>query len=122
MTTLSIGSTVWIFDENYRVYTKDGPGWGRIIYREHFRPHEIVGETGVSWVLDDGRKVNKKTLKTHRNAFEPVLTSEEDIDKVCWMREHRQGITRMVGNLNRFSDYDKLISIADMVGYKAVDG
>jgi len=48
---LKVGDTVWVFDINRRVY--DGNGLGaKIIYREHFRPVHIIGETSRSWILD----------------------------------------------------------------------
>ncbi len=51
---LGIGSTVWIFDENHRVYVKGAGHFsaGHLIYREHWRPTNITSETRVSWVLD----------------------------------------------------------------------
>lgn len=114
--TLSIGSTVWVFDENYRVYDydKSSGGSGKIIYREHFRPRKITGETRISWVLEDGTKVNKKTLKTHPDAFDAVLTSEEQIDQACWVHEHRYPIERLIHRCN----YAQLKAIAEIVGYQ----
>lgn len=69
MTNLSIGSIVYLFDPNHRVYPKDENGrnkWGsNPIYREHFVPVVITGETARSWIVDRYRsqiKINKKII------------------------------------------------------------
>ena len=115
MTDLAVGSTVYVFDENRRVYTKpaDG-GWGEIIYREHFRPRKIVGETSRSWVLEgyDEAKVNKKTLAG-------VYVDDEAVDRACWIHDNAHKISYQVGNLTKQGDYDKLRAIAEIIGYGA---
>lgn len=106
--TLDIGSRVWMFDANRRVYErKAGQAHSSApIYREHFRPLEIVGETRLSWILSNGSKVRKKTL-------DGVLVSESQIDEACWVNDHLYMISRAVG---RCTDASVLRQIAALLG------
>ncbi len=81
--SLGIGSTVWTFDPNRRVYDKTKRGGP--IYREHFRPRTIVGETRVSWILDgwDAQKVNKKTLAG-------IFPTEQHVNDAAYMHDIRR--------------------------------
>lgn len=94
---LKIGDTVWRFDGNRRVYRQPGTysGGGAPIYREHFEPLKIVGETKVSWIMERGWKANKKTLKGEASSFEyggrGFFTAEQLEDDI-WQHEHRHGI------------------------------
>lgn len=61
---ISVGDTIWMFDINHRVYEERhfAP-----VYEKHFLPHQIVGETPQSWLVEEfGReiKVNKKTMRS----------------------------------------------------------
>ena len=90
---MKVGDTVYIFNENRRVYPPAPKGhlWppGGPIYREHFRPVQIVGETKVSWILQyDNRKVNKKTL-------EGIYTIEQ-VDDRCWKNDHAHKLLEYV--------------------------
>lgn len=112
MTNLKVGSTVWVFDVNRRVYPpREGVNTcgNAPIYREHFRPMPITGETRVSWVLRDGRKVSKRTL-------DGICTTTAQIDAACWVHDHVHAISRAV---ERCEDATILREIASLVGYKA---
>jgi hypothetical protein len=83
-----VGDTIWIFDENRRVYARDASGkmFGAAIWREHWRPTKITGETKVSWVTRDGMKINKK--KPGGN----VALDEAAIDRACYVKDNRHRI------------------------------
>lgn len=106
---MKIGDTIYTFDINRRVYDKPGLG-GSIIYREHFRPHVIVGETKLSWVTDRGGKAKKKaSTPRERGGF---FTAEEVEDDV-WQHSHRH---RLRDLLDR-ADPKTLRKVADVLGY-----
>ncbi len=88
---------MWLFDSNHRVYPKGGVGGGPI-FREYFIPRKIIGETRVSWVLDDDRKVSKKELQTKGGygLSSNVFTSKEQIDDECWVQDERHRVVRAV--------------------------
>lgn len=98
---LKIGSTVWLFNVNRRVYAKrDGHGGGPI-YRHHFEPLEIIGETRVSWLCGPAwspRKVNKKTMETAGGygLSTHVFASQQEVDDACWIHENKPAIERAV--------------------------
>jgi len=107
MTTLSVGSIVYVFNENNRVYPKDGGISASPIYREYFQPMKIVGETTRSWLLSNGMKISKKTL-------DGIYIDDEAVDQACWVREHKWKIIRKAENIR---DYETLRKLADLVGY-----
>lgn len=102
---LSIGSTIYVYDGNYRVYAANNNG---PIYREHWRPMEITGETSRSWITAWGEKVPK------RGAHHGVAFTIKEVDDMCWMNDHRYKIEREVG---RIRDSIKLREIAKIIGY-----
>jgi hypothetical protein len=111
---LKIGSTVWIFDENRRVYPKDKSGGSGPIYREHFSPEIIDGETRTSWLIRskhwrkaDWIRINKKNPQ--------CCVSIEEVDEQCWAQEHRYKIMQLA----QTADYKTLRKIAELVGYEA---
>jgi hypothetical protein len=127
--TLAIGSTVWIFDENRRVYPDKKLPKGQLwpssapIWREHWRPCVIVGETRVSWLVghtkDDTypRKINKKDLAA--GSVRCVLTSEVDIDAACYVHDHAYKIGSRVQHIaGGFAAAETLRKIAALVGYE----
>lgn len=107
MTTLAVGSAVWYFDQNYRVYPKNGGIGNSPIFREHFRPIKIEGETSRSWVLADGRKISKATLVG-------IYIDQDAIDRECWIHDHKW---RIIRSAERINDYDTLRKLAELVGY-----
>jgi hypothetical protein len=122
---LAIGSTVWIFDAERRVYAKEkmSPGklWysGAPIWREHWRPTAIVGETRVSWILgyDRGRKISKRDLAA--GTVRGALTSEADLDAACYVNDHAHKIADRVQRISGgLAAAETLRKIATLVGYE----
>lgn len=109
---LGIGSTVWHFDQNRRVYT-DAPKdriWGDLIYREHWHPVEITGENRRSWITSYGKAPKNGS---HRGwAF-----SQAEVDDDCWRDEHRSWIGDLRDTVRRCRDRGILRQIAALVGY-----
>jgi hypothetical protein len=89
---LGIGSTIWMFDINRRVYPKPRSEYsGGPIYREHWRPVTIEGETSRSWVTSwYGKKVPK------RGKSQGIAFTEAEVEADVWAKEHRSKIVRMV--------------------------
>lgn len=120
--TIGVGSTVWVFDENRRVYPKEklppGKLWpsGPPIWREHWRPTAIKGETRVSWILENGRKVNKRDLADGK--VRGVLTSEADLDAACYVNQHAREVGERVQRLAGGQKAAEVLrQIAALVGY-----
>jgi hypothetical protein len=119
---VGVGSTVWLFDENRRVYP-DGPDGrrsfgSRLIWREHWRPTKIVGETRVSWILghSHGRKISKRDLAA--GTVRGVLTNEADLDAACYVNEHAHAVSERVRRLaGGRKAAEVLRRIAALVGY-----
>jgi len=104
--------TIWFKDINHRVYERgeDGRAVGGPVYREHWRPYEVVSETKQSWVLLSGLKVPKNPAK-RSSSF--ALTQEE-VEQDIWINDHRAEIAQLI---YRFEDVEKLKQIAKIVGY-----
>jgi hypothetical protein len=113
---VSVGSNVWLFDENRRKYRERKPGelyaGGGPIWREHWAPRQIVGETSRSWILNGPRceKIPKKGVNLSVVAF-----SEADIDRRAWVNDNKYLIERAVGRIN---DFELLQRVAAMVGFE----
>ena len=99
---------VFIYDENRRIYKKGA--CGTAIYREHWRKHEIVGETSRSWVTKWGNKVPKRNYLHRLYCF-----SEQELDERCYVHENRYRISDLV---RREWNYERLRKIAELIGYK----
>lgn len=117
-----IGATVWHFDENRRVYTHDdGTRSSGPIWRKHWEPWVIVGETSRSWIAlpsswyikDPASKFARKLPK--KGVLSTWCWSEEEIDRRAWAREHKYKIADRV---QRVVDPDVLKKIAELVGYE----
>lgn len=112
-----VGSVVYRFDINRRVYEKnaEGKAVGGPIYREYFRKYYIIGEEGRSWIYsstpDGPYHQNNKIGKTKAK---DVFYSEAEVDRQCWMEYHRYRICRAV-ELCR--DVAKIKAIAEIIGY-----
>jgi hypothetical protein len=117
---MQVGDNVWIFDSNRRVYKDDkGNETNRAWYRGHFREQFIIGETTQSWIVGDQWqspydryiiKVNKKTLtyKYEYGRDGHLYTSEEEVNRKCWIEENKH---RIHNDVNYCNDYDKLMKI-----------
>lgn len=111
-----IGQTVWVFDPNRRVYRKNaaGCGFGAPVYREHFRPIVISGETSRSWTVGDGRwqiKIPKAGGAVRGNIFMTEAAVNDDV----WIKEHKYRIESLVG---RLTDVETLRKVAALIGYE----
>src|SRR5947209_4689039 len=106
--TLKVGDMIWEFDHNRRRYPKDGGVTRSPIYREHWRPVEIIGETSRSWIV--GKRKVPKTGEHRGFAF-----SEQEVDDDCWLHEHRPSISSA---LYRVEDVNVLRQVAEIIGWK----
>lgn len=105
-----IGKTVWFFDENYRTYVTDANGRSRggPIYREHWRPVVITGETSRSWVTDYYGKIPKKGPRVGW-----ALTQKE-VDDDCWVHSYRGHVANA---LHTCRNADVIREVARVLGY-----
>lgn len=115
---LKVGSPVWVWDENCRVYRKsaDGRSTGGVIWREHWQKKEITSETRISWVIGENHWNQIKFPK--RNPREkPWLFcfSEEELDQRCYVAENRH---RIASALQNCEDYAMLKTVARAIGYE----
>ena len=117
---LIIGSTVWVFDHNHRVYRKDANGRsvGGPIYREHWVPTEITGETARSWITRYGKfpKKDQECSLIPQGGYSPltVAFTEAAVDDNVWQRDHAVRIADLVRN----ADAHTLRKIAELIEYK----
>lgn len=121
---MQVADKVWIFDINTRRYEDDkGNKLDRCWYRGHFVEKYIVGETKQSWIVGhkeasiDNRsnlKVNKKTLtyKSNYGTDGKLYTSEEEINRACWLHDNHYRIQEQV---RWCKDYDKLKKIEEIL-------
>lgn len=118
--TFKIGDILYRFDGNYRVYPKREEGGlprGGPIYREHFRPSAIIGETRLSWVIDGDYKVSKRDMScpaAKQCGGRGIFTLQEMEDDI-WSHEHRHKIGRLI----EMCDIDKLKKVAELLEYKS---
>ena len=106
-----VGDTIWVFDRNHREYSKDNGS--APIWRAHWRPRKVTGETSRSWVLEYGGKCPKKRRTIDMSAF---AFSQEEIAEQEWVRQHPAYIRRQLM-------YEPLTipqwkQIAEIIGYK----
>jgi len=124
-----VGSSVWVFNENRRVYAKglgDGHLWSSSapIWREHWEPLLVVGETRVSWIIghslkypDVERKISKRDLADGKVIG--VLTSAADLDAACFVHDHGRKIADRVARISGGRKAaETLRQIAALVGYE----
>lgn len=125
MSNLNMGDTLYLFDSNRRVYPnvtddekKAGKIWpsGGPIYREHFRPLLIAGETPGTWVLEPGRlTVNKKTLKARRTAFgQECVYTKDQVDAKVYIHDNATRIAALVEhchNVDLLKRIDKMLQV-----------
>lgn len=109
---MKIGDTIWIFDQNRRVYPKGGGIGKGPIWREHWRPEQIIGETKRSWLVGSEWRPIKVDKKEPRQR---VAFSQEEIDLHEFVECHGHRIADAIG---RIRDYATLKRIADLIGYK----
>ncbi len=112
-TQIAVGSKVWVFDANKRVYAKDekGRAFGPPIHREHWVEREVVSETSRSWIVGRGWEQIKVPKKGPRRG---VCFSLQEVEQDCWVNSHRYRIAQAVER----ASYEQLIAIAEIVGFK----
>jgi hypothetical protein len=120
---MKIGDIVYVFDSNHRVYPEKKPGEGYShsgpIYKEHFRPHRIIGETSSSWLVGfehDGYQDLNNRYVTKHSKKEPHngLYTAEQIDEQVYIHENAHKIQDAMRNV----DYATLKKIAELINYK----
>ena len=124
---LGLGSVVWHFDPNRRVY--DYPRGFRVAgpaRRPQWVEWEIRGETSRSWIavrkdskITDaadlgayGAKIPKKATAENARKMGFVLTAQ-DVEDDVWQHEHRY---RVVTALEQ-ADVATLRKVAELIGY-----
>lgn len=106
-----IGETLYTYDTNRRVYV--GQGTRRMPDPEkYWRGHVVIGENKVSWLLEDGYKVDKKTLELRgiRNfygLYKQVYTAATKAEKEWRDKNHRRIV--------------KAVECADTTTLRAID-
>lgn len=100
-----IGMKVWRFDQNRRVYRRDANGRavGGPIWREHWEPLEIIGETSRSWLIGrPGWKPHAADKCAKAKWPGPYATSEDDIDRAAFV-EGRHALAERVHRCRDFT-------------------
>jgi hypothetical protein len=109
---ISVGTTIWIFDNNRRVYLKDpqtGLSCGSPIWREHWVKATIADENSRSWITQRGIKIPKKGPLP-----KGMSLSEEDIENKAFVIENALPIADRV---RAISDHEILKKVAELIGY-----
>jgi hypothetical protein len=110
-----VGDIIWHFDDNRRVYERDGLGRavGGPIYDEHFIACTITGEVGRSWLvyaLGIEEKIAKVRIdQPHSNWF----SNTGRIDDI-WIHDHRHKICELIFGSNAAT----MRKVAEVIGYK----
>lgn len=113
---IKIGSPVWIFDINHRVYRRGPNGeslGGGPIWREHWVKHEIIGETSRSWVV--GKWYGQRKIPKKGPIPNGICFSEEEIEQRAFVEDNAHRISDLV---LRCKDYATLKKIGELVGYE----
>lgn len=123
---LAVGATVWRFDENRRIYNKPTkPGQiyssGPPIWREHWVPYVIDGETSRSWLI--GANLTRAYGHYKLPKVGPLprgwAISEAEIDQAEWVQSNKYKLCRAVEYV---TDYTTLRAIAELIGYDNKEG
>ena len=109
---LGIGSTIWKFDSNYRVYKSNASISSSASYREQWRPVVITGETSRSWII--GGRNNAKCPK--KGGYGWALSEKEVYDDV-WLKENRYKIMQRL-NFGSNQSVEVFRKIAELIGYE----
>jgi hypothetical protein len=119
-----IGHRVWFFDENRRVYRRDAKGKavGCPIWREHWRPAVVCGETPryflVGHSLDSNVTLANCLAKIPKKGVPPkdVLFDEAEIDRRAWVKRHS---ILLANKLRTIECAETLRKVADLIGFEA---
>jgi hypothetical protein len=98
---MHIGSQVWIFDGNRRIYREGQSG---PVYREHFVAHTVIGGTRSSWLLSGGFKVDKRTGLLRKPlggwyAVRPQVYTLSQVNDDCYVNTERHRIADLVARI-----------------------
>ncbi|TXH56937.1 MAG: hypothetical protein E6Q97_05490 [Desulfurellales bacterium] len=113
MTEPHVGMRVWSFNQNRRIYQRDASGKavGGPIWREHWEPLVVVGETKVSWLVGPPYMLGSDTsraAKVPKKSWPgPYKTSEAGIDREAFV-EARWSLAQRIEGCR---DYDTLKAI-----------
>ena len=112
-----VGDTVYLFNENRRVYRKDesGKSFGSPIYREHFLPIRVTGENARVLFLNDHTTfvINKKSGLARVGGYqtEPFFTQKE-MEDACFIKENSIVVSEQIRKLwNDNRGAEKLMKI-----------
>lgn len=106
---MKVGDKIFFFNLNHRVYNERGSGGP--IWREHWQPTVITGETSRSWETVYGKcPKNPKTRDARVWAMD-----EGEIDLACWGKEHQH---KIAGQVERIDDVLLLKVIAGIINYQ----
>ena len=107
----NIGDTVWYFDPNHRVYNRDANGRriGGPIWREHWRPVEVTGETRLSWIVGHD---NYEVFRVKKKDWPAKLAlSQEHITQLQFVKDR----FKIASDVGKCLDYATLKAIHDLL-------
>lgn len=104
--TLKVGDT--IFQEN---------GWNGNRDRKVLYPsYKIVGETRISWILDNGERPKKATLEAPHPGYSPSrYVVAEERDRRIYIGRHRLDLSRKVANCKDVEVLKEIAAIFDRI-------
>lgn len=107
-----IGMKVWAFDQNRRVYKRDekGRAIGGPIWREHWQPLEIVGETSRSWLVGPewAKQHPEQASRVAKKDWPGSLAcSEEEIGRRAFVEDRH----KLAQRITQCRDFDTLKKI-----------
>jgi len=111
---LKIGDTVWFFDVNHRVHEKDKGGRPSLVYREQWRPRDVIGETSRSWLV--GHKYDPTKLPKSGKWPAGWARTTQQVEDDVWVCHHRYRIGNCVTSCY---DAATLRKVAELIGYEA---
>ena len=128
---MKVGDTVWVFDENRRVYPpRDEQGRAHLggpIWRGHWVEQTVVGENKTSFFV--GRAphgFDPKRLSWHRRILKRdlrdgtlrgVVRSLEELEKLVWMHDNRH---ELIDRVRRCEDHAVLVEVARLLAPELV--
>ncbi len=119
MSDIKIGDTLYRFDENRRVYERGPDGRtsinSKLIYRGHFAPITVIGETSRSWICGNEYFQIKRPKSGRGNS---LIFTEDEMEQRIYIKENAH---KIVWRVQCLEDANKLKAIAEIVNYKAGD-
>ncbi len=94
---IKIGDTIWVFDQNHRVYVDDngnktsGPN-----YRHYWTERKVVGETSHSWLIGWEHNPTKISKKNLRDGELNICLNMEEVEEKVWLDQNKYPIVRML--------------------------